>query len=192
MLSPPLRPSAPSVSLLRFLRSQSDSLHCLTAPTCARSNAVSQQRRRSTSSWTRLDATQSQVLPSEASNPRTRPSLDIGSRTKPRLFSSKPVSYRNSSTTGRPLLRRLFDLRRNKAAETKANRSQGPALIDEKTEPNFSIARGLAAKASNELRLRCTEFDSGGNVTLVNGEFKKSELIAKVRMNHPTRMKVRF
>lgn len=32
---------------------------------------------------------------------------------------------------------------------------------------------------SNELKLRCTEFDENGNVTLVNGEFKKSELIAK-------------
>lgn len=34
-------------------------------------------------------------------------------------------------------------------------------------------------KPTNELRLRCTEFDEFGNVTLVNGEFKKSELIAK-------------
>jgi magnesium transporter len=34
-------------------------------------------------------------------------------------------------------------------------------------------------KAANEPRLRCTEFDGNGNVTLVNGEFKKSELIAK-------------
>lgn len=39
----------------------------------------------------------------------------------------------------------------------------------------------LVLKASNEPRLRCTEFDENGNVTLVNGEFKKSELIAKVR-----------
>ncbi|KAF2136554.1 uncharacterized protein K452DRAFT_279756 [Aplosporella prunicola CBS 121167] len=31
----------------------------------------------------------------------------------------------------------------------------------------------------NELRLRCTEFDENGNVTLVSGEFRKSELIAK-------------
>ncbi|KAK7625243.1 inner membrane magnesium transporter MRS2, mitochondrial precursor [Phyllosticta citricarpa] len=31
----------------------------------------------------------------------------------------------------------------------------------------------------NEPRLRCTEFDENGNVTLVNGEFRKSELIAK-------------
>jgi len=31
------------------------------------------------------------------------------------------------------------------------------------------------------LTLRCTEFDVDGNVTVVNGEFKKSELIQKVR-----------
>jgi magnesium transporter len=42
----------------------------------------------------------------------------------------------------------------------------------------FSIGR--SAKAANEPKLRCTEFDEDGNVVLVNGEFKKSELIAKV------------
>ena len=47
----------------------------------------------------------------------------------------------------------------------------------------FNIGRGLAAKASNELKLRCTEVDGNGVVTLVNGEFKKSELIAKVRLS---------
>ncbi|KAF1823430.1 cora-domain-containing protein [Dissoconium aciculare CBS 342.82] len=38
---------------------------------------------------------------------------------------------------------------------------------------------GRIIKPSNELKLRCTEFDEHGNVTLVNGEFRKSELIAK-------------
>jgi magnesium transporter len=38
---------------------------------------------------------------------------------------------------------------------------------------------GRIVKPSNELKLRCTEFDEHGNVTLVNGEFRKSELIAK-------------
>ncbi|KAI7219679.1 cora-domain-containing protein [Hortaea werneckii] len=38
---------------------------------------------------------------------------------------------------------------------------------------------GRKIKPSNELKLRCTEFDENGNVTLVNGEFRKSELIAK-------------
>ena len=36
-------------------------------------------------------------------------------------------------------------------------------------------------KAANDLKLRCTEFDEHGNVVVVDGEFKKSELIAKVR-----------
>ena len=34
-------------------------------------------------------------------------------------------------------------------------------------------------KPSHDLRLRCTEFDGNGNVTLVNGEFRKSELMDK-------------
>ncbi|KAH8811522.1 hypothetical protein F5884DRAFT_668356 [Xylogone sp. PMI_703] len=43
----------------------------------------------------------------------------------------------------------------------------------------FSLGRAISPKAANEPRLRCTEFDENGNVVLVNGEFKKSELIAK-------------
>lgn len=39
---------------------------------------------------------------------------------------------------------------------------------------------GRIVKPSNELKLRCTEFDENGNVTLVNADFRKSELIAKV------------
>ncbi|KAF7585977.1 magnesium ion transporter [Aspergillus hancockii] len=75
---------------------------------------------------------------------------------------------------------KLFDLRRSKAAtEAKLNRTGGAALVDEGTEGSLNYGRGLAAKASNELRLRCTEFDLNGDVTLVNGEFRKSELIAK-------------
>lgn len=38
---------------------------------------------------------------------------------------------------------------------------------------------GRIIKPSNELKLRCTELDENGNVTLVNGEFKKSELISR-------------
>lgn len=87
---------------------------------------------------------------------------------------------RNGSTVRRPFLRRLFDLKRGKTADPKSHRNQGPATTDEGTDGLFNIGRGLAAKASNELRIRCTEFDKNGNVTLVNGEFRKSELIAKV------------
>ena len=44
----------------------------------------------------------------------------------------------------------------------------------------FNSRRTLAAKAALEPRLRCTEVDEYGNVILVDGEFKKTELIAKV------------
>ncbi|EEU46985.1 uncharacterized protein NECHADRAFT_67557 [Fusarium vanettenii 77-13-4] len=43
----------------------------------------------------------------------------------------------------------------------------------------FNSRRTMAAKAASEPRLRCTEVDENGNVILVDGEFKKTELIAK-------------
>jgi hypothetical protein len=49
-----------------------------------------------------------------------------------------------------------------------------PSFLDE----NEALRRRL--RATNEHRLRCTEFDEDGNVTTVNGEFKKGELIQKV------------
>lgn len=44
----------------------------------------------------------------------------------------------------------------------------------------FSLGRHISAKAAAQPKLRCTEFDEHGNVVLASGEFKKSELIAKV------------
>ncbi len=41
--------------------------------------------------------------------------------------------------------------------------------------------RSLASKAALDPRLRCTEVDGNGKVITVDGELKKSELIAKVR-----------
>lgn len=39
---------------------------------------------------------------------------------------------------------------------------------------------GRVLRPINEPRIRCTEFDENGKITLVNSEFRKSELIAKV------------
>lgn len=44
----------------------------------------------------------------------------------------------------------------------------------------FNSRRILTSKAASEPRLRCTEVDEDGEVILVDGEFKKMELIAKV------------
>jgi magnesium transporter len=38
----------------------------------------------------------------------------------------------------------------------------------------------VSAKAAAQPKLRCTELDENGNVVLASGEFKKTELIAKV------------
>ncbi|KAI4163581.1 MAG: hypothetical protein LQ342_002853 [Letrouitia transgressa] len=52
-----------------------------------------------------------------------------------------------------------------------------PGFLDEAA--GTALGRSKAGKATNELKLRCTELNENGDVTLVNGEFKKSELIAK-------------
>jgi magnesium transporter len=44
----------------------------------------------------------------------------------------------------------------------------------------FSKVHSISAKAAAQPKLRCTELDENGNVVLASGEFKKSELIAKV------------
>lgn len=182
MLSP-LRPSAPSTSLLQFLRCQTGVATGTSA--CVRpkprvlchDNIATGSSRRSTG-WARPSGLESFVTLeaglSGISGLSSRPAVSTCS-------SHQVIPVRYSSTNRRPLLRRLFDLKRGKSADYKHNRNVGPALIDEGTEGMFNIGRGLAAKASNELRIRCTEFDMNGNVTLVNGEFRKSELIAKVR-----------
>ncbi|OAX84147.1 hypothetical protein ACJ72_01492 [Emergomyces africanus] len=82
----------------------------------------------------------------------------------------------------RSFIRRLFGLRVSERDESKLRPSDlpiGPVMEDGHEGNMFATGRSLALKATNEPRLRCTELDENGNVTLVNGEFKKSELIAK-------------
>lgn len=47
----------------------------------------------------------------------------------------------------------------------------------------FSLGRHISAKAAAQPKLRCTELDENGNIVLTSGEFKKSELIAKVGLH---------
>ncbi|KAJ6015262.1 hypothetical protein N7540_009853 [Penicillium herquei] len=179
MLSP-LKPSAPSATLLRFLRCQSGLGSGLSAcatprPRVSSHDAFAIGSSRRSSTWMRSDRQQHALQiqkPLGSSTPRPR--VDTVS-----YCSLQIVPTRSSSTTRRSFLRRLFDLKKTKNADCKNARNAGPGLMDDGTEGMFNIGRGLAAKASNELRIRCTEFDNNGNVTLVNGEFRKLELIAK-------------
>ncbi|CEL01898.1 Putative Inner membrane magnesium transporter MRS2, mitochondrial [Aspergillus calidoustus] len=188
MLSnPPLKPSAPSASLLRFLRAQS-ALPTRNLPSACRHASPKPPTRSSSSvspkghSRVSLDVLSVQTRLVSNVSPAT------GRRIAARRFASPatskdfpslsrlPPSRAFSSTRSCLLLRSLWGSRKNAPA---AENRVGPTLLDDGTEGNLSLARALAAKASNELRLRCTEFDLNGNVTLMNGDFKKSELIAK-------------
>lgn len=47
------------------------------------------------------------------------------------------------------------------------------------SDSGYAGSLGRMRRTANELKMRCTELDEHGNVTLVSGEFKKTELIAK-------------
>ncbi|PYH79870.1 cora-domain-containing protein [Aspergillus uvarum CBS 121591] len=188
-----LKSSAPSASLLRFLRSQSESLFFTNNPTaCGQTRPPLRlpSLRNLTNNCNRVETPPSQeplqasLLPLPSFSARGRGGARCRTSFTPPLATpafhvTNAQPSRAVSTKDRPLFRRLLDWRRSKAAESNKYACSPPTLIGDGTEPGFTLGRGLAAKATNEPRLRCTEFDSNGNVTLVNGEFKKSELIAK-------------
>ena len=81
---------------------------------------------------------------------------------------------RYASTDSQPLWKRPWNWKLRKGKEA----LKTPSFLDDVS--NTSFGRRKIIKGANELRLRCTEFDENGNVTFMDGEFKKSELIAKV------------
>ena len=58
--------------------------------------------------------------------------------------------------------------------------------FDPDTGDSIFPRRSMSAKSALDPRLRCTEVDGDGKVIMVDGEFKKSELIARVRTPHAT------
>ncbi|KIL89690.1 mitochondrial inner membrane magnesium transporter mrs2 [Fusarium avenaceum] len=86
---------------------------------------------------------------------------------------------RNSTPDSSPVWERLFNFSGKK--DDKALKPDDLPNHDEFNDNSsiFNSRRTLAAKAASEPRLRCTEVDEHGNVILVDGEFKKTELIAK-------------
>lgn len=95
-------------------------------------------------------------------------------------FALRDDTRRSLSTSS--ALRDSFWRKLRPARQTKSLRHHGnngqpplPVFLD---DANSGLG-GRIIKPSNELKLRCTEFDENGNVVLVNGEFRKSELIQK-------------
>lgn len=195
--------SAPSSSLLRFLRAQTEYVCFFTSnhPSCpGRScgqrsrkhlpqvSSNSRSRPRCVSTISRREETlQSSLLDLGCLHRGTekdqvwcrRPAPLIGPR---ELGYSKPEGWgrfrRFASSDTRPLLSRIWGPKHTHA-ESVVNSNDLPPLPSFLGDSGGTTVGRTVGKAPNELKLRCTEFDEQGNVTLVSGEFKKSELIAK-------------
>ena len=172
---------APSASLLRFLRCQL-SVQSPTPCASSKSNAISSRQCRTFASTTGRPALHSYTNYAASTltvrAPTSKPSSQRPSaNTKPCAISPQP--HRSLSTT--PVLREAFWRRLRKAPRaTTAERFRDNGLLpfqDLLDDPSGVGGRNI--KPSTELKLRCTEFDESGNVVLVNGEFRKQELIAK-------------
>lgn len=203
LVVPSLKPLAPSPNLLRFLRSQSDSCFFTPNPTKQKASTIkvtSNRWNNGRSNWIRLspapclaqiEASFLPVWPAvKISTPRKSSQLRTSLTTRSEATRSIECnnipnhgSLRNVSTKSRRWWHNwLF----KKESYQKWKNSTSPPITsftDDGAEGNlFNLGRTLASKTLDEPRLRCTEFDENGNVTLVNGEFRKSELIAKVRL----------
>ncbi|CAD6444480.1 12235539-031f-4f0d-be53-0a57926d85a4 [Sclerotinia trifoliorum] len=198
----PLHNSVPSASLLRFLRAQSEGISFFNsnprpgyffdhAPhvtasglgfiyhlrPCRRLFSTSLLRRvnvkagfpnidflrprlASSNSTSKAIQPKRTTLPSKKSATQNRSQTSRGISTGTRKW---PFKLWSSKRGGKPL-----------QPDDLPSRSEDGRDIDV-----FSLGRSVSVKAASEPRLRCTELDENGNVVLVNGEFKKSELIAK-------------
>lgn len=197
----------PSLNVLKFLRLQAQELSFFS------SSIKAEVSRRSPHSFTAFfehNASDSFCHPSESFGTshqcrktfessllnvdlfkRPRSHERVHAATLPVIFAStihgkKPISLvRHASTQEPHLLRRLWAKRRRSHVAQKTEELPPlPSFLDD--AGGTSLGRNKAGKAANELRLRCTEINENGDVTLVNGEFKKSELIAKVRKKQQT------
>ena len=202
-----LNVSAPSSSLLQFLKSQSEEVCYFTpnhSPTLRR--RFQSQVPRKASYYTHIDRLPpsarrfstnrrccatveppilSTDFPRIAPRPEVTNQFSTGTASSPstlgpNVSQDSATNRRYASTDSRPLLKRLWYLNREKpdSALKPNDLPPLPSFLDDGAGTTLGRSKG---KAANELKLRCTEINEKGEVTLVNGEFKKSELIAKVR-----------
>lgn len=183
-MRPALQPAVPSRRLLRFLRFQSEGIpffdHC--HPNVARGagqlNRLTCRPRRAEvapSAAPSLDL--ESILPSHVKRVRT-PSVCAGF-----LATNSVVASRRFASTDDTSDTEW------KRRQTESQRLWGPNAVkpdfrsrsaDELDDSIFTTT-GRRAKAALEPVLRCTEVDEKGDAILIDGAFKKSELIAKVR-----------
>ena len=204
--------SAPSFSVLRFLKAQCKDICFFASKTrtvschslCSRgatgpSGLVKKTIASATRCMTTSPRCQATVESSLLNLDFLRPAFKSAapyfhaSPTTSRPASSLPPNAvnppRRKYTEVRPLMMRLWRRelwkQKDKQEDPRSRLNESPSLpsfVDDISGTGFG--RNQSKKRINELKLRCTEFDENGNVTLMDGEFKKSELIAKACSQH--------
>lgn len=169
-------PVVPSTDVLRFLQHQTDSIFPSSSSQISRRLSTSARRCAKPQPsfiddlWPRHRDAHAALPP-----PRTRPPNP-----------SRPRHASNSAHHG--WINRLFRHQQAaaQAAKQASQQAKGYSVpfenqsYEDTSAQLFNLSRALSRNPSGaDLKLRCTEFDSNGSVTLVAGEFKKSELIAK-------------
>lgn len=105
------------------------------------------------------------------STPSTRfPQLSHGSHSNRRTLHNEAYRW----------LKHLWGYKQGGGRRLKADDLPLGSMVEDSNENMFSLGRNMLVKTANEPKLRCTEFNENGDVVLVNSEFKKTELIAKV------------
>ena len=184
-------PRAPSPALLRFLKDQSAFKPWICPRSFAPHNASPRQTR---SGSTIAKSAISSPCQSRIEN-RQFATLNTHERSHSSLFAVfSPLQRPDSRTRRHSRLARTISVFRftqtrcislwdwkfkDKKKSNPLQPDDLPPLASFLGDPS-SFERFL--KPSNELILKCTELDENGRVTLMDGEFKKTELIAKVSL----------
>lgn len=187
-MSHALRSPVPSNTLLRFLRAQSlvlPSIYQRCSPQAPR--RASPQARRA-SSFVRRQRPASQGVATPAGDilarewcpfRRRSPSPKTGPATFATTARRANGSYNGKNNEGERQVtwqEKLWGM-----AARRGSKPLKPDDLPGREDDMFSPRRTMSAKAALEPRVRCTEVDEYGETTITDGEFKKTELIAKVR-----------
>ncbi|CAL3964063.1 hypothetical protein PZA11_001507 [Diplocarpon coronariae] len=202
-----LHPLIPSSTLLRFLKSQSESicffgipkpdltLDCtalrtpqlpsrsVKPPTTARRLSNSTPRRATVKAGlVNLDIPWPKSAPSPLNAPPSSSNSHCIARSRRLGCGGSLVTQRAASSGSQKWHQKLWGVTSLRGGRP-LRPDDLPASLrggeEESDVSMFSLGRHISAKAAAQPRLRCTEFDESGNVVLASGEFKKSELIAK-------------
>ncbi|KAK5036699.1 magnesium ion transporter [Exophiala sideris] len=167
-------PCTPSRTLLRFLRSQADSVF---------TTSISATRPPHCRLLSTTSVHFSRVQQTSLDDFRHRHREPCKALPAPKYAPPNPPQTRNASSSSQNPGFWLRWLRRRQATSRSKVPPDPPgsgSAHDETSAQLFNLSRALSRNpVGADLKLRCTEFDANGSVTLVSGEFKKSELIAK-------------